>query len=77
LPEITPFLAFNFSPLGRPFAANDLAPKLVVIVKRGMSFFMGTDTVDKSLVMLTGGGATVSVAALLLTLPAVLNTVTV
>jgi hypothetical protein len=42
-----------------------------------MSFFMGTDTVDKSLVMLTGGGATVSVAVLLLTLPVELNTVTV
>jgi hypothetical protein len=41
-----------------------------------MSFFMGTDTVDKSLVMLTGGGATVSVAALLLTLPAELETST-
>ena len=77
LPEITPFFAFNFSPLGSPLAANDLAPKLVVIVKRGISFPLGMETVDKSLVMLGGGGPTVSVAALLVTLPAVLKTVAV
>ena len=67
----------NLSPLASPLTANELAPKFFVIVKRGISVPLGMDSNDKLLVMLGGGGLTVRVAALLVTPPAALETVTV